>query len=219
MVHHTGVVDPTLVTNLLGSIGLGAASGLNAWIPLFGLGVAERLGLVTLSAPYDEIGSTPALVVLGALLIIDLIGDKVPVVDHVLHVVGMVVAPVSGAIMLLAQQNLLSQSHPGLAAAVGVVLGGSVHLSRSAVRPVVTAGTAGAGNPVVSAVEDAISLVLTVLAVLVPVLAFVALVAGSVVLWRKVHAWRRRRAERDLNDLQVGPPGTPPPLTGPRAAP
>ena len=219
MVHHTGVVDPTLVTNLLGSIGLGAASGLNAWIPLFGLGVAERLGLVTLSAPYDEIGSTPALVVLGALLIIDLIGDKVPVVDHVVHVVGMVVAPVSGAIMLLAQQNLLSQSHPGLAAAVGVVLGGSVHLSRSAVRPVVTAGTAGAGNPVVSAVEDAISLVLTVLAVLVPVLAFVALVAGSVVLWRKVHAWRRRRAERDLNDLQVGPPGTPPPLTGPRAAP
>jgi len=157
--------------------------------------------------------------VLGALLIIDLIGDKVPVVDHVVHVVGMVVAPVSGAIMLLAQQNLLSQSHPGLAAAVGVVLGGSVHLSRSAVRPVVTAGTAGAGNPVVSAVEDAISLVLTVLAVLVPVLAFVALVAGSVVLWRKVHAWRRRRAERDLNDLQVGPPGTPPPLTGPRAAP
>jgi len=219
VVHHTGVVDPTLVTNLLGSIGLGAASGLNAWIPLFGLGVAERLGLVTLSAPYDTIGSTPALVVLGALLIIDLIGDKVPVVDHVLHVVGMVVAPVSGAIMLLAQQNLLSQSHPGLAAAVGVVLGGSVHLSRSAVRPVVTAGTAGAGNPVVSAVEDAISLVLTVLAVLVPVLAFVALVAGSVVLWRKVHAWRRRRAERDLNDLQVGPPGTPPPLTGPRAAP
>jgi hypothetical protein len=212
-------VDPTLVTNLLGSIGLGAASGLNAWIPLFGLGVAERLGLVTLSAPYDRIGSTPALVVLGALLVIDLVGDKVPVVDHVLHVVGMVVAPVTGAVMLLAQENLLSQSHPGVAAAVGVVLGGSVHLSRSAVRPVVTAGTAGAGNPVVSAVEDAVSLALTVLAVLVPVLAFVALVAGSVVLWRKVHAWRRRRAERDVNDLQVGPPGTPPPLTGPRAAP
>lgn len=207
------------MTNLLGSIGLGAASGLNAWIPLFGLGVAERLGLVTLDAPYDRIGSTQALVVLGALLLIDLVGDKVPVIDHVLHVVGMVVAPVTGAVMLLAQENLLSQSHPGVAAAAGVVLGGSVHLSRSAVRPVVTAGTAGAGNPVVSVVEDAVSLALTVLAVLVPVLAFVALVVGSVVLWRKVHAWRRRRAERDATGSPVGPPGTPPPLTGPRAAP
>lgn len=203
------------MTNLLGSIGLGAASGLNAWIPLFGLGVAERLGLVTLDAPYDLVGSTQALVVLGALLVVDLVGDKVPVIDHVLHVVGMVVAPVTGAVMLLAQENLLSQSHPGVAAAVGVVLGGSVHLSRSAVRPVVTAGTAGVGNPVVSALEDAVSLALTVLAVVVPVLAFVALLVGSVLLWRKVHAWRRRRAERDA----VGPPGTPPPLTGPRAAP
>ena len=207
------------MTNLLGSIGLGAASGLNAWIPLFGLGVAERLGLVTLSAPYDRVGSTPALVVLGALLLIDLVGDKVPVVDHVLHVVGMVVAPVSGAIMMLAQQNLLSQSHPGLAAAAGVVLGGSVHLSRSAVRPVVTAGTAGVGNPVVSAVEDAVSLALTVLAVVVPVLAFVALVVGSVLVWRKVHAWRRRRADRDTAGPAPGPPPGPPPLTGPRAAP
>lgn len=207
------------MTNLLGSIGLGAASGLNAWIPLFGLGVAERLGLVTLDAPYDVVGSTQALVVLGALLVVDLVGDKVPVIDHVLHVVGMVVAPVTGAVMLLAQENLLSQSHPGVAAAVGVVLGGSVHLSRSAVRPVVTAGTAGVGNPVVSAVEDAVSLALTVLAVVVPVLAFVALVVGSVVLWRKVHAWRRRRAERDAAGPPVGPPGTPPPLTGPRAAP
>lgn len=207
------------MTNLLGSIGLGAASGLNAWIPLFGLGVAERLGLVTLTAPYDKIGSTPALVVLGALLLIDLVGDKVPVVDHVLHVVGMVVAPVSGAIMMLAQQNLLSHSHPGLAAAAGVVLGGSVHLSRSAVRPVVTAGTAGVGNPVVSTVEDVVSLALTVLAVVVPVLAFVALVVGSVLLWRKVHSWRRRRAARDAAGPSVGPPGNPPPLSGPRAAP
>ncbi|MFM7062696.1 MAG: DUF4126 domain-containing protein [Actinomycetes bacterium] len=212
-------MDPTLVTNLLGSIGLGAASGLNAWIPLFGLGVAERLGLVTLTAPYDRVGSTPALVVLGALLVIDLVGDKVPVVDHVLHVVGMVVAPVSGAVMLLAQENLLSQSHPGLAAAAGVALGGTVHLSRSAVRPVVTAGTAGAGNPVVSAVEDIVSLALTVLAVLVPVLAFVALLVGSVVLWRKVRAWRRARAARRDAGPQVGPPSGPPPLTGPRAAP
>lgn len=199
-------MDPTLVTNLLGSIGLGAASGLNAWIPLFGLGLAQRVGLVTLTDPFDRLGSTPALVVLGALLLVDVVGDKVPVVDHVLHVVGMVVAPVSGAVMLTAQDNLLSQSHPGLAALVGLTVGGTVHASRSAVRPVVTAGTAGAGNPVVSTVEDVVATVLTLLAVVVPVLAFVALVVVTVVLARRVRRWRRRRAETPGPDVAVARP-------------
>ena len=209
-------VDPTLFTNLLGSIGLGAASGLNAWIPLFGLGVAQRLGAVTLTEPLDRLGSTPVLVVLGALLVVDLVGDKVPVVDHVLHVVGMVVAPASGAVMLLAQDNLLSNSHPGLAALVGVGLGGAVHVSRSAVRPVVTAGTAGAGNPVVSAIEDVVAFALTVLAVVVPVLAFIALAVVTVLLWRRVVRWRRRRAAAAGG---ADGPASPTPLTGPRSLP
>lgn len=188
-------VELSLFTNLLGAVGLGAASGLNAWIPLLGLGIAERLGLVTLTEPFDRLGTTWVLVVLAALFVADLVGDKVPVVDHVLHAVGTVIAPVSGAIVFGAQENLLSQSAPWAAAVAGTVLGESVHLARSSVRPAVTAGTGGVGNPVMSAIEDAVSFVLTVLAVLVPVLAFVAVVVVTVVVWRKVRRWRRRRIE------------------------
>ncbi len=188
-------VELSLFTNLLGAVGLGAASGLNAWIPLLGLGIAERLGLVTLTEPFDRLGTTWVLVVLAALFLADLVGDKVPVVDHVLHAVGTVIAPVSGAIVFGAQENLLSQSAPWAAAVAGMVLGESVHLARSSVRPAVTAGTGGVGNPVMSAIEDAVSFVLTVLAVLVPVLAFVAVVVVTVVVWRKVRRWRRRRIE------------------------
>ena len=188
-------VELSLFTNLLGAVGLGAASGLNAWIPLLGLGIAERLGLVTLTEPFDRLGTTWVLVVLAALFVADLVGDKVPVVDHVLHAVGTVNAPGSGAIVFGAQENLLSQSAPWAAAVAGMVLGESVHLARSSVRPAVTAGTGGVGNPVMSAIEDAVSFVLTVLAVLVPVLAFVAVVVVTVVVWRKVRRWRRRRIE------------------------
>ena len=188
-------VELSLFTNLLGAVGLGAASGLNAWIPLLGLGIAERLGLVTLTEPFDRLGTTWVLVVLAALFVADLVGDKVPVVDHVLHTVGTVIAPISGAIVFGAQENLLSQSAPWAAAVAGMVLGESVHLARSSVRPAVTAGTGGVGNPVMSAIEDAVSFVLTVLAVLVPVLAFVAVVVVTVVVWRKVRRWRRRRSD------------------------
>lgn len=203
-------MDVTLFTNFLGAIGLGAASGLNAWIPLFGLGLASRLGVVTLTEPFDGIGSTPALIVLGALLVLDLVGDKVPAIDSVLHAFGMVVAPVSGAIVFAAQDNLVSQSHPWLAGALGLTLGGAVHAGRSTVRPAVTAGTGGIGNPVVSTVEDVISTVLTVLAVLVPVLAFLALV--GLVVWVAVlfRRWRRRRAQVRAGRVApvTGPPGT-----------
>lgn len=175
-------------------MGLGAASGLNAWIPLFLLGLAQRFGAVELSDSYVELGSTPVLVVLGVLFLLDLIGDKVPALDSVLHVLGIVIAPISGAIVFGAQASLISDSHPWLAAVVGAALGESVQLARGATRPAVTATTGGVGNPVVSLLEDVISAVLTVLAIVVPVLAFlllVGLVTWATLRWR---LWRRRRA-------------------------
>jgi hypothetical protein len=203
-------VDVTLFTNLLGAIGLGAASGLNPWIPLLGLGVAQRSGVVELSTSFDWLGATPTLVVLGVLFVLDLIGDKVAAIDSVLHVVGLVVAPVSGAIVLSAQENLLSDSHPLLAGGLGVVLGGTVQVARGTLRPAVTATTGGLGNPVISAIEDAVSTVLTVLAVLVPVLAFLALV--GLVVWAVllVRRWRlRRRPGGSPRSPVPEPPGWP----------
>ncbi len=134
------------MSNLLGAVGLGAASGLNAWIPLLGLGVAQRLGAVTLTAPFDRLGSTAVLAVLAVLFLIDLIGDKIAVVDHVLHALGAVVAPVSGAVVFAAQENLISQSHPWVAGAAGVVLAGGTHVARSAARPAVTTGNRRRGQ-------------------------------------------------------------------------
>ena len=111
----TVAVDVTLFTNLLGAIGLGSASGLNAWIPLLGLGIAQRVGAVTLTEPFDRLGSNAALIVLGLVFLIDLVGDKIAVVDHVLHAAGTVVAPASGAVVFAAQENLLFEKGAGKA--------------------------------------------------------------------------------------------------------
>jgi hypothetical protein len=206
-------MDWTSLANLFGGIGLGSASGLNPWIPLLGVGIAARTDVVTLSPSFDWLGSNQALGVLALLFVIDLVGDKIVVIDHVLHVVGIIIAPASGAIVVSAQNNLLSQSNPWLVAGAGVVLGGSIHLGRSAVRPVVSATTGGAGNPVVSAVEDVIALSLTVLAILIPVLSFLLLVA--LVVWA-VKLVQHRRAKKQTgaaggagvaHDSDLGDPG------------
>ena len=53
-------------------------------------------------------------------------------------------------------------------------------------RPLITATTAGVGNPIMSAAEDAVSATVTVTAILWPLLGVVVLVtiAAGVFLWR-----------------------------------
>ncbi len=63
-------------------------------------------------------------------------------------------------------------------------------------RPAVTATTAGAGNPVVSLIEDVISAGLTILAIVVPVVAFLALVGLVIWTWVAWRRWRTRRRSR-----------------------
>lgn len=174
------------------AFGLSAAAGLNAWLPLFGAALAQRLDLVDLAQPFDDLSGTGALVVLAVLTIADFVGDKVPAMDSVLHAAGTVIAPVSGAALFTGQTGA-DTDLPTLAA---ILLGGSVaasiHAGRATIRPISTVGTAGMANPVLSLIEDAGSLVLTLAAFLVPVLALlgvIALVVVILVLWRR----RRRR--------------------------
>ena len=181
------------LTSVCAAFGLSAAAGLNAWLPLFGAALAQRLDLVDLAQPFDDLSGTGALVVLAVLTIADFVGDKVPAVDSVLHAAGTVIAPVSGAALFTGQTG----ADTDLSTLATILLGGSVaasiHAGRATIRPISTVGTAGMANPVLSLIEDAGSLVLTLAAFLVPVLAFlgvIALVVLIVVLWRR----RRRRA-------------------------
>ena len=187
-------MDPTQIANALGAIGLSASAGLNAWIPLFFLGLSQRFGWVDLSGNYEQLGSTPALIFLGFLLVVDLIGDKIPAIDSVLHAVGLAVAPISGAIVFGAQASLISDTHPVVAAILGAALGGTVHTARGLFRPAVTAGTAGVGNPVVSAVEDVLAFALAFMAIVVPVLGFLALLVMAWFVLRRWNRWRNRSA-------------------------
>jgi hypothetical protein len=74
-----------------------------------------------------------------------------------------------------------------------------VHAARATARPVATATTAGVTNPLVSFAEDVVALVLSNLAVVVPVVAALLVLLLAVALVRFVRR-RRRRA--------VTPPAT-----------
>lgn len=100
------------------------------------------------------------------------------------------------ALLFAAQTEVTSDLSPAVGAALGALTAGTLQAGRTAVRPFVTASTAGIGNPAVSATEDGTSLLMTLLAFVLPVLAFllVAAVLGLIVwLVLRGRRWMRNR--------------------------
>lgn len=156
-------------------IGLAACAGLRAFLPLFLVGVAGRAGWIPLAGPFGWLTSWPALTVFGVAVVTEILADKIPVVDHVLDVIGGLVKPVAGALVAASVQEHLT---PLQMVVAGIVLGGGsagvVHLAKAKLRLFSSITTAGLGNPVLSIGEDVASFFGSLLALLWP---FVLLIA------------------------------------------
>lgn len=175
------------------AIALAAAAGLRAWLPLFAAGGLARLGVLDLGASFQFLSSDKALILFGVATAIEVIGDKIPAVDHALDVVGTPLRPLAGA--LLAASVLGTVADPLLSAVLGIAVGAPSalvpHVAKSALRAASSVATGGLANPALSFVEDALAVVLLILAVLVP-LVVVALLVATVVF--SARFLRRRRA-------------------------
>jgi len=187
------------------ALGLSTAAGLNAYIPLLTVGLLNRYtDLIDLPAPWHNLGDPLVLGIVGVVGLADFIGDKVPVVDHVLHAIGTVVAPVVGGVLAFASATAFDVS-PGLTVPMGVAAALATQVGRTAARPVSTVTTGGGANPVVSFAEDGVSGALSITALIWPVvtavLAVIVLVAVFVI-WRK---WRAFRSRFQTRDRSVGP--------------
>jgi len=203
---------------LLTGTGLATAAGLNAALPLLVLGVLDRwTTLVELPAAWGWLSDPWVLAILAGLLVLEVVADKIPGIDHVNDLVQTVVRPTAGGLAFGAGSGSTTvavtdpasffTSNAWVPVVIGVVLALTVHTGKALSRPVVTVSTAGLGTPVVSAAQDATSLALSLAAVLVPVLVIVllaAIVVGAVrVLGRRLRRPRRagtsapRRTVRD----------------------
>jgi hypothetical protein len=185
-------MDPLL--GIMSAFGLSASAGLNAYIPLLVVGViAHYTNWIKLTPPYDLLANPWILILVSLLLIIEMVADKVPAVNHINDIIQTVVRPAAGAIIFAASAHVMTGMHPVLALICGLLAAGSVHTVKSvAIRPAVTATTGGTANVPVSIAEDVISTTLSVLSIVVPVLVGVLLVTlVALVIW-----WFWRRAQR-----------------------
>jgi hypothetical protein len=191
-----------VITTILSGFGLAAPAGLNAWLPLFITGLAQRFELIKLTSPFDLLGNTWVLVVLGVLLTIEVFADKIPAVDSINDIIHTFIRPAAGGILFAAQTGTISGMDPVFAFILGALSAGGVHAIKATGRPLITATTGGIGNPLVSLIEDIIAGVSTILALVMPVVAAVLMLVILVLVGWQVWRWRERRKRR--REMQSG---------------
>jgi hypothetical protein len=185
-----------LLTGIFTAFGLSASAGLNAYIPLLLVGLLARYtDLIKLNQPWDTLANPWIVLLLCVLVIIEMLADKIPAVNHINDLVQTLIRPAAGAIAFAASANVVTDISPVLALAAGLLVAGTVHVAKAgAVRPMVTATTGGAGNIPVSIAEDIVSTVVSFIAIALPVLIGTLLI----VLAAFVIYWLYRRANRHL---------------------
>jgi uncharacterized membrane protein len=190
-------MDVALLSEFLPALALAVAlasvAGLRAWLPLLLAGALARLGVLDVGSSFQFLASNKALVLFGVATVIELVGDKIPAVDHALDAIGTPLRPVAGA--LLAASVLGTVTDPLTSLVLGTAVGAPSalipHALKSAARVASTTPTAGLANPILSFIEDIVAIATFALAVLVPLLV-VAILGLS--LWIAARWLRHRRA-------------------------
>ena len=192
----------------LTGMGLSAAAGLNAYIPFLVVALIARFtDVITLPDSYTWIESNWAIGAGLVLLLAEVVLDKIPAVDTVNDAVQTFIRPSMGGLIFAAttaasdlDSSAWMQQHQWVGVALGIVVSGLVHSGKMAARPIINAGTLGAGAPVLSTAEDGASIGLSLIAVFVPVLVVLALaLLAWVVVWVALRVRRRRRERARLS--------------------
>jgi uncharacterized membrane protein len=192
------------VLELLTGTGLAVAAGLNAYVPMLVLGLAGRfLDFVQLPAAWSWLENEWVLLILGVLLVIEIVADKIPAVDSINDWIQSIIRPAAGGIVFgtgastqtaaVTDPAAFFESSAWVPVVTGVVIALVVHGAKMFVRPAANALTAGAAAPVLSTGEDIGAVMLSLFAILIPILVVVAIIGLVVLVFSIFRRLRRQR--------------------------
>jgi len=184
-----------IVAQVAAGIGLAACAGLRAFLPLLVVGACGRAGWLGLSGPFEWLATWPALIVFGVAVVVEILADKIPVVDHLLDVVQGVVKPAAGAALVVA---VVTDLTPLQATVLGILGGGGtaavVHVAKAKVRLLSSALTSGLGNPILSLMEDVVTGLGSVVAIVAPLLVILFFLIALLLLFLLLRRFHLRSA-------------------------
>jgi len=184
-----------MIASLLTSAGLGLGAGINAYATLLVFGLMARWQPAIF---HDDLArffaSTPVLIVVGILYLIEFFADKVPAVDHAWDVIHTLIRPAAGA--LVAWAAVSDRIPHGAVIMASVIAGGAAlgsHATKATVRGASTLMTGGLANPFLSLLEDGFAFLNAVAVIVLP---WVVIPMLFVMTMLFVTAYRRLRRVR-----------------------
>ena len=134
--------------------------------------VAVHFFGASVSTDFQWVGSWMALIILTTATIVEMCAYYIPWVDNVLDLINGPLALAAGAVVMC---GMLPEMNSAVKWSIAVIVGsGAAGLTQSATtetRGASSAATGGLGNCVVATIENAASIVLSLLALVLPILA------------------------------------------------
>ena len=173
---------------------LSAACGFRTFLPLLLVGLASRFGIFTLGEQYSWLAGTAGLVVLLTATVAEVVAYFVPFVDNASDVVATPLAVAAGTLMMLTSFGDGSGVIPwALALILGGGTAGVVQAATVKLRALSSGTTGGVGNAVVAGGELVGASTFSLVALLMPVIAFVVSVLLLAIVVRVLLKFRRAR--------------------------
>ena len=148
------------VLNELGILLGGAwASGINLYLTIAGLGIADRLGLIDLPGKLDVISHPLVIAVALLLYLVEFFADKVPYVDSAWDTVHTAIRPIGGVTLAVLA---LSGKEPALQLSLAMLCGVvalDAHLTKATARVAINASPEPFTNIFASISEDGLVIV------------------------------------------------------------
>jgi len=183
----------TLMAIALG-IGLSAASGFRAFVPLLVTSLAARGGYLTLSPGMEWIATDAALAAFAIATGLEIAAYYTPWLDNLLDVIATPAAVLAGMVLMVAVlPDLPPALRWGLAIIAGGGAAGAIQLLTVLLRLKSTALTGGLGNPIVATGELISAVVVSLLALLAPLVGLILVVALGLSAFRRARGTLRRR--------------------------
>ncbi|MEO5511174.1 MAG: DUF4126 domain-containing protein [Longimicrobiales bacterium] len=174
-------------------VALAATAGLRLFMPFLFLGGMARYAHTPTPDMLSWTASDAGFLLLLIATLIEVLSDKIPVVDHALDAAATFLKPLAGVLLPLALLHDVSPMGAwvlGIAAGAPLALG--IHATKAGTRVASTATTAGTANPFVSILEDALATMMLILVVIAPFVAAALVVALIVVVIRALRSMSRR---------------------------
>ena len=187
----------TIISIFLG-IGLSASVGFRVFVPLFALSLAAYFNLWELNESWQWIGSLVAVITLGVATVVEIFGYYIPYVDNLLDSIAIPLATIAGTAVMVSTVADLS---PAITWALAIIAGGgtaaAVAGSSGVTRLASTATTGGLGNPIISTIETGSSIVMTIVSLFIPALAFIFVLVLLYVIFKIFKKMKRNKAQKN----------------------